>query len=434
MSSVIGELIYKIKGDTSDAQRNVDAFEKRFKDVGKKLTKTGKTLTLAVTLPIAGIGIASVKAASDFEETEAKFNTAFKGIEKRADETAKTLAKGYLLSEKESKRLLSSTGDLLKGFGFTADNALDLSNKVQELSADLASYNNLAGGTTQASEILTKALLGERDALTTLGVKVSEVDVQNKLYEKGQQNLTGQTLLAAKAQATYELVLGQSGDALGDVARTSDSFANQMRAAKADVENLAVEIGKELLPIARDLLSDFRGLIGVFKDLSPEGKRFALTLAGMAAAVGPLLLIVGKRVAAIAAFNPITGVIVAAVAAVGLLTAAWLEYKSAADKAAQASKDLEEQFGSKKATEYTLKIVKLEKQLKKWEKELGKVNDRYGKNTNLAKASTKVIQAQIKPLEDQIEKLEKLKKTELERVGFFDKTKKSEEAKNKRTR
>jgi len=291
-------------------------FQKLSKEIGEKMSKAGKTMSVAVTAPLTAIAGLMVKTASDAEETQAKFDTAFKGITKSAEDAAQALSVGYNMSSLEAKRLLSGTGDLLKGFGFTADAALELSNNVQEIAADLASYNNLQGGTTRASEILTKAMLGERDALTSLGIKISEEDVKQRLFEKGQQDLTGQTLLAAKAQATYELVLQQSGDALGDMARTSQSFANQSRALKGDITDLSASFGKQLLPIATEIVGKVRQLIDWFSDLTSTQKKVILSVGAVVAAIGPLLLIAGKLMTAVAALTPVFAAVGTAIAGV----------------------------------------------------------------------------------------------------------------------
>jgi len=190
--SVIGRLVYKIVGDDRDFQKSLKRSAKALKKSGRQMQQLGKSLTLGLTLPIAGIGAAMVKTAIDAEETRAKFETAFAGITTAADETVSGLQEGYGLARQEAESLLSDTGDLLKGFGATSDQALTLSDDVQKLAVDLSSYNNLQGGATRASEILTKAMLGERDALTSLGIKVSETDVKQRLLENGQGDLQGE--------------------------------------------------------------------------------------------------------------------------------------------------------------------------------------------------------------------------------------------------
>lgn len=247
-------------------------------DVNKSMSTAQKSVTKSLGILKAGIvglgltelaeqirdiGVELIDIASQAEETNAKFRTAFKGIEYTAESVAKSLAENYGLSQLESEKLLSGTGDLIKGFGATAEVALEMSNTVQQMAVDLASYNNLQGGATQASEILTKAFLGERESLTTLGIKISEADVKQRLLEKGQKSLTGQALLLAKGQATLELAMEQSGDAMGGFNRTQDSYANISRKAESATIDLKSAMGVGLLPTAS-------GLKGIYINLATE--------------------------------------------------------------------------------------------------------------------------------------------------------------------
>ena len=244
----IGTIEAEVRADTSNLSSDSRRAKAVFKDLSKSIIKIMKNVTLATGAAMLGVGVQSVKAAAMFEEVDAKFNTAFRGIEKSAGDMAEELANSYIMSRTESKRLLSDTGDLLKGFGFTSEKALNLSGNVQKLAADLASYNNLQGGATRASEILTKALLGERDSLIGVGVKISEADIKQRMMEKGLDKLAGTARMSARAMATYELILQQTKDAQGDVGRTSGSLVNQMKKIKAQFSDIAVVIGKALIP------------------------------------------------------------------------------------------------------------------------------------------------------------------------------------------
>ena len=104
---------------------------------------------------------------------------------KKAEDTAKTFRQSFGLSRKAAKQLLGDTGDLLVGFGFTEDAALDLSKKVNELAVDLASFTNFSGGAEGASLALTKALLGERESIKSLGIAITEADLKKFAADQG---------------------------------------------------------------------------------------------------------------------------------------------------------------------------------------------------------------------------------------------------------
>jgi hypothetical protein len=225
---IIGRLAYKIVGDDKEFKKALQKSTRELERTADRFQAIGRGLSIAVTAPLLAAGGAMIRAAIEAEETENKFRVAFRGIEESADEATEALAEGFGLSTDEAQRLLSGTGDLLKGFGATAEEALGLSSQVQGLASDLASYNNLAGGTEQASRAITAALLGERDQLKQLGVVIRQEDVNQRLFEKGQADLTGQARLLAQAQATLELTVEQSTDAIGDYARSGGSAAQQI--------------------------------------------------------------------------------------------------------------------------------------------------------------------------------------------------------------
>lgn len=266
----LADLVVRITAQTKQFDKAIQETKKKTEGIEGGIAKTTATIKNLVTgvgvavlvTKIGEVANASIELASEAEETRAKFNTAFKGIEDDASAVAENLAKNYGLARSESEQLLAGTGDLIKGFGATATEALNISGQVQELSVDLASYNNLQGGASRASDILTKAFLGERDALTSLGIKISEADVKQRLLEKGQENLTGQSLLLAKGQATLELATQQSGDAIGDFARTSESYANVTRRAEAATKDLQVELGRSLLPTSTVVKGLFGDIVG----------------------------------------------------------------------------------------------------------------------------------------------------------------------------
>lgn len=195
----------------------------------------------------------SVKLASDAEETQQAFNVTFSSIRDEAELTATALAKNFNLAGEEAKRLLFNTGDLLTGFGFAQREALGLSNRVQELAADLVSMRNIEGGVNRASRALTSAILGEREAAKTLGIVISETAIQSRLAAQGKKNLTGNALLQAKAEITLAMAYEQSKNAIGDAARSADSYANQQRRLANNVKDFKVALGAELLPALQEV-------------------------------------------------------------------------------------------------------------------------------------------------------------------------------------
>lgn len=277
----------------------LDGVQKRFQglsSVGTKLRNTGVGLSAFLTLPLGLAAISLKNAASDAEETRSKFATVFKSIGDKAENTADTLAKNFGLAGTTARELLGDTGDLLSGFGFTEESSLSLSKRVNELAVDLASFTNFEGGAEGASKALTKALLGERESVKSLGIAILEKDVKAKVTQLLAEGRTFATLRQAKAEATLVIAIEQSKNAIGDFARTQHQLANQERITASRIQDLKESFGKVLLPIALKVTQVFRGLIKRLTAISPEGKKTILIFAAIAAAVGPILLIIGTLI------------------------------------------------------------------------------------------------------------------------------------------
>jgi hypothetical protein len=200
-----------------------------------------------------------------------------------------------------------------------------LSNEVNKLAVDLASFTNFSGGAEGASQALTKALLGERESVKSLGISILETDVQARVLQNTQKGLTFESERQAKAYATLQLAQEQSKNAIGDYARTSGSFANQMRLLQARVSDLGSEFGKILLPIAQKLVKVTQRVVKWFTDLDERTKTIITVVAGLVATIGPLLVVIGGIASALPAIltglAALTGPVGLVIAAIGALTA-----------------------------------------------------------------------------------------------------------------
>lgn len=162
--------------------------------------------------------------------------------------------------------------------------------------------------------------------------------------------------------------------------KTSQSASFQFAQGMATMKNSLMEIGQIVLPAvikAVTKLSEFvKGLADSFKNLSPETQNIILTLTGILAAAGPLLVIFGKLMTGISALGPILKI-----AAVGfrLLTTAMLANPILAVAAAIAAVVLALRNYKKAQNEATaasigkLDIVQVNEDLKNSETELAEL-------------------------------------------------------------
>jgi len=291
MAEKIGEAYIDVVARTQKLEKGLKDSQKELNKFKQTSTATAKqsqsnfaaTAKSAIGLAIAvkGVQLAYenvIKPAIDFEETNNKLAVTFSKVGEQAEESIEKLVNSYGLAQSEARELLSGTGDLLTGFGFTQDKALELSDSVQVLAADLASFTNLEGGAERASKALTAALLGEREQAKALGIVIREADIQARLAEKGQKNLTGAALNQAKAQATLEIAYRQSQNAIGDFERSQNSVANQQKILKAALKDAATLIGSEFLQSLKEAGGEIKvnreAILGFARGISSVVKFF----------------------------------------------------------------------------------------------------------------------------------------------------------------
>lgn len=342
----LGKLRYLLTLEDEEFASKLSQNDMSMKKFSETASKVGKELTTKVTLPIVALGAASLKMAADFEVSSRKFGKAFSGAEEEASKAVKNLNSQYGISVSESTRLLSNTADLLKGFGATSKQALDTSVSVQQLAASLSAYNGVP--VADASFAITKAILGETEGLKSLGVVVSEATIQAKLLEKGQSDLEGSALQLAKSQAILEIAYSQSADAVSSFSQNTDTLSFQTNKLLGDLQDLGVQFGTIMVPIIKDLVAQVSGVVKWFGDLDEETKKTILTVAAVAASIGPLISLIGAVTGAVAGLqvalaflsaNPI----VAVIAGISALTIGIIAWSKAAEDARV--KELTEEFG-----------------------------------------------------------------------------------------
>ena len=192
---------------------------------------------------IVAFGNESIRVFSDLEEETQKFGVVFSGMGKQAEKVVKELQESYGQSELSARRSLALTGDLLTGFGFDRKTALDMSEQVAKLGADIASFSNYAGGAEGAVIALTKGLLGETESMKMLGIAIRQDSDEFKNMVANIRTSTGASEAQAKAQAVLKLAYAQSGNAIGDFKRNMDSIANQSRVFGNSMLDLKSAVG-----------------------------------------------------------------------------------------------------------------------------------------------------------------------------------------------
>lgn len=277
MSDTFVEKI-RYEADISDLQDKLDRVVRKQDDVEGKTSKATDRMGSAwsklkgsiggissvlgtLSLGVVGVGGAAalmvpkiLDAGAGLEALDQKSATVFEGSLASVKEWADANAAAMGMTETQAIAAAAGMADLLKPMGFTADQAADMSTELADLSGALSAWTGGTRSATEVNDILSAALLGERDALKSLGISISEADVQAQLAKKGQEGLTGAALEQAKAQATLELILGKSTDAQKAWADGSMSAIQQQNQSKASIEELKEAFNRGLYPILQGLV------------------------------------------------------------------------------------------------------------------------------------------------------------------------------------
>jgi len=241
---------------------------------GGVLGKAGAIAGIAfATKQIIQFGSSALRTSANLELFDRRAKIVFEDSLPKITAAAKESAAAIGLTAAEFTAAASATGDLLKPIGFTAEQAAESSIEFLNLAGALKEFNADSRSVSEISRIVTKSLLGERDALTSFGIKISEAEIKTKLLAKGQAKLTGQALILAKATATQTLLFEKSKDALTSfneegfkpLSRTLNEIDAGFGTA---TETLSVFIGRALRPLAEALVSGLNSFNMILESLS----------------------------------------------------------------------------------------------------------------------------------------------------------------------
>lgn len=135
--------------------------------------------------------------------------------------------------------------------------------------------------------------------------------------------LVSHTNDAIDAMETMKTKSGQTGEAFDKMNETTAARFERM---KATAEAFAITVGDEILPVIQPVLEGVTGMIktlsGAFHSLDDDQKAIVLAVAGVAAAIGPLLVGAGKLLIFIGSLGPaLTGAATTFTAFSGILAA-----------------------------------------------------------------------------------------------------------------
>ena len=258
----VAKALDNVSDELKDLQKQTDKNEKsnaKFAAGMSSLTKgaiagaaifAGKKLT--------DFSLDAIKAASAALEASAAFGQTFKQAAEGLNNELEKSANLFGLTNSEARQLTAVFGSVAQGIGFTEEEAAKLTLQVFKLSGDIASFNNLQQGALPVINAFRSGIAGEREALATYGLKITESMVQTKAFTMTGKDAADQLTLQDKALATVAIAYEQAGVQLGNAEREADGFAASTVRLSAELRQLKEDIGTELVPAAQEVLPLFR--------------------------------------------------------------------------------------------------------------------------------------------------------------------------------
>ena len=250
--STIGELEVMITADTSqymnaikDVQNQTNSVMGKVNSVISSVKKT--VATALATTAIFKFGKSCIQLGSDLAEVQNVVDTTFTSMSNSVNKFAKSAIDDFGLSETVAKKYTGTLGAMAKSFGFTEQEAYNMSTTLTGLAGDVASFYNMTSD--EAYTKLKSVFTGETETLKELGVVMTQNALDQYALANGYGITTAKMSEQEKVALRYNFVLQQLSLAQGDFAKTSDSWANQIRVMQLRFESFKATMGQGLINI-----------------------------------------------------------------------------------------------------------------------------------------------------------------------------------------
>ena len=218
-----------------------------------------KLKTIVNGLKVTGDAIYSfIKKSSQYNEVVNLFSTSLGQYASAAYDTADTLDDIKGISDImgiDPSEWMKSQGvfmTLATGFGVAGDRAYKMSQQLTQLGYDISSFQDIS--VEEAMQKLQSGLSGELEPLRRIGYDLSQAKLEATAMALGIDKSVSSMTQAEKAQLRYYAIMTQVTQQQGDMARTLDDPANQMRIFSAQVSIAAREIGNMFIPALQAIL------------------------------------------------------------------------------------------------------------------------------------------------------------------------------------
>lgn len=204
-------------------------------------------------------GSQAIQTASDLEEVQNVVDVSFGSMANEVEAFAKTAIQSFGMSELTAKQTASTFMAMANGMGLAMKDGKNMSLQLTALAGDMASFYNVRQDVAQTA--LNSVFTGETESLKKFGIVMTEANLNAFALSKGITKSYSAMSQAEKVALRYHYVLKSTANAQGDFARTSGSWANQVRILKEQFSQLLGILGKGLIQVLTPIVQVLNKLL-----------------------------------------------------------------------------------------------------------------------------------------------------------------------------
>lgn len=274
-----GSVIIDTRMDTTGVQNGVSAIKQSFNGLGSAVKKIGVLIGGAFAIgKLSQFGKECIELGSNLAEVQNVVDVTFTTMSDKVNEFAKNAMTSAGLSETMAKQYVGTFGAMSKSFGFSEQQAYDMSTALTQLTGDVASFYNISQDLAYIK--LKSVFTGETETLKDLGVVMTQSALDQYALANGYGKTTSAMTEQEKVALRLAFVQKQLSAASGDFIRTSDSWANQVRVMQLQLQSLKATVGQGLINLFTPVLKVINILLGKLATLANAFKSFTELITG----------------------------------------------------------------------------------------------------------------------------------------------------------
>lgn len=259
---------------------NQNQFDRQMRGITNIASKAGKILAGAFAIKkITEFTSECLDLGSDLAEVQNVVDVTFSKMNEQVNNFAQNAVFQFGLSETMAKQYTGTFGAMAKAFGFVESEAYAMSTTLTGLAGDVASFYNITQG--EAYTKLKSVFTGETESLKDLGVVMTQTALDQFALANGYGKTTAKMTEQEKVALRYAFVQQQLSLAQGDFARTSDSWANQVRILKLQFDSLRASLGQGFIAAVTPVIKVINTIMGKLVQLANVFSAFMKRLFGV---------------------------------------------------------------------------------------------------------------------------------------------------------